>query len=153
MFFIAVQPSASAPIQKKPEIRLAIDKEPPAAKLAVNKEPSLRAMALADHNFMAELLKEPPKQYRTRPVYHNENVADLLQTKQPNAVSSEPTTPTAAFVPQLPTRSPPATPKKSVKFADKLYEIREYTPDPEEWANFVSFFFLFQSCWYLIFFS
>ncbi|KAG1051101.1 hypothetical protein G6F43_006673 [Rhizopus delemar] len=130
------QPSASTPIQKKPEIRLAIDKEPPASKLAVNKEPSLRAMALADHNFMAELLKEPPKQYRTRPVYHNENVADLLQTKQSNSVSSEPTTPTAAFVPQLPTRSPPATPKKSVKFADKLYEIREYTPDPEEWANF-----------------
>ncbi|KAG1259212.1 hypothetical protein G6F62_014423 [Rhizopus arrhizus] len=81
-------------------------------------------MALANHNMIAELLKEPPKQYHTRPVYHNENVADLLQTKQSNAVCSEPTTPTTAFVPQLPTRSPPATPKKSVKFSDKLYEIR-----------------------------
>ncbi|KAG1049031.1 hypothetical protein G6F61_014371 [Rhizopus arrhizus] len=81
-------------------------------------------MAMADHNFMAELLKESHKQYHTHPDYHKETVADLLQTKQPNAVSSEPTTPTTAFVPQLPTRSPPATPKKSVKFADKLYEIR-----------------------------
>ncbi|KAG0733402.1 hypothetical protein G6F57_016072 [Rhizopus arrhizus] len=79
---------------------------------------------MADHNFMAALLKEPSEQYRTHPVYRKETVADLLQAKQSNAVCSEPTTPTTAFVLQLPTRSPPATPKKSIKFADKLYEIR-----------------------------
>ncbi|KAG1511908.1 hypothetical protein G6F51_014803 [Rhizopus arrhizus] len=73
---------------------------------------------------MAELLKESHKQYHTHPDYRKETVADLLQAKQSNAVSSEPTTPTTAFVPQLSTRSPPASPKKSVKFADKLYEIR-----------------------------
>ncbi|KAG1135495.1 hypothetical protein G6F37_013473 [Rhizopus arrhizus] len=81
-------------------------------------------MALADHNFTAEFLKEPHKQYHTHPVYHKEKATDLLQAKQSNAVSSEPTTPTTAFVPPWSTRSPPAAPKKSVKFADKLYEIR-----------------------------
>lgn len=104
--------SSTSPPTEHKKVRLAIQKEPPA-----------RPKAMADMNFFAPSVSTEPKRFRiVRPVY----------SVDPTAVKEESSSPLIKSV------SPTA--KKTVRFAEKLFEIREYEKNPEEWTNFVSFF-------------
>lgn len=102
--------STSPPTEHK-KVRLAIQKEPPA-----------RPKAMADMNFFAPSVSTEPKRFRiVRPVYSVDSTAVKEESSSPLIKSASPA-------------------KKTVRFAEKLFEIREYEKNPEEWTNFVSFY-------------
>lgn len=92
--------------------------------MAIQKDPPARPKAMTDPNFFTSSLGGPADvKYRTvRPVYSTGPLKE-----------DEATTTALVSRPPLPT-------KKSVTFAEKLFEIREYEKNPEEWTSFVSVF-------------
>lgn len=109
-------PPASTTGNEHKKIRLAIQKDPPAA----------RPKAMTDPNFFTSSLASDVKYRTVRPVY---SVSPSKEDQTPASSSTVTTT----------TRPP----KKSVTFAENLYEIREYEKNPEEWTSFVSYPLLF----------
>ncbi|GAA5800672.1 hypothetical protein HPULCUR_006108 [Helicostylum pulchrum] len=100
--------SSTSPPTEHKKVRLAIQKEPPA-----------RPKAMADMNFFAPSVSTEPKRFRiVRPVY---SVDPTTTVKEENSS------------PLIKSASPT---KKTVRFAEKLVEIREYEKNPEEWTNF-----------------
>lgn len=103
--------------------------------MAIQKDPPARAKAIADTNFFNPSLVQDVKKFRTvRPVY---SVAPIKEEDQPLVIAK-----------------PPLSNKKSVTFAEKLFEIREYEKNPEEWTSFVSqvfkLFFFFSFLLFLV---
>lgn len=113
---------------------LASNSPPPASetkkiKLAIQKEAPVRPKAIADLNFFPTTLGEK-KKYR-RPVYISESNPNNESTPFMNKI------PESAVVTTTSTFSP-TTNKKRVTFSEKLFEIREYEKNPEEWTIGVS---------------
>lgn len=86
--------------------------------MAIQKDPPARPKAIADINFFNPSLGPDVKKFRiVRPIY---SVGPNKEEEQPLVIAK------------------PLSNKKSVTFADKLFEIREYEKNPEEWTSFVS---------------
>lgn len=118
---------------KNQKIKKLASNSPPATeykkvRLAIQKDPPPRPKAITNLNFFNSAAGVEQKKFRTiRPIY------------------TVPTTTTTNEAPPLAVTKPISTPsstKKTVTFADNLFEIREYEKNPEEWANFVSIIYM-----------
>ncbi|KAI7892029.1 uncharacterized protein EV154DRAFT_506093 [Mucor mucedo] len=109
--------SDSPPATEQKKIRLAIQKDPPAA----------RPKAMTDPNFFTSSLASDVKYRTVRPVYS-------VGPNKEETVAATTSTSTAAAAATTTTTKRPA--KKSVTFAENLFEIREYEKNPEEWTSF-----------------
>ncbi|CAO3627310.1 unnamed protein product [Mucor hiemalis] len=99
-------------------------------KLAIQKEPPMRPKAMADPNFFPTLGEQ--KKFR-RPVY----VVDENDNNAFKATSGVITfAPSSGATTDLPRTVSPPSNKKRVTFSDKLFEVREYEKNPEEWTSF-----------------
>ncbi|KAI8079321.1 hypothetical protein BDF21DRAFT_419889 [Thamnidium elegans] len=99
--------SSTSPPTEHKKVRLAIQKEPPA-----------RPKAMADMNFFAPSVSTEPKRFRiVRPVYSVDPTTVKEESNSSVVKSASPS-------------------KKTVRFAEKLVEIREYEKNPEEWTSF-----------------
>ena len=125
--------STESPVKK--QIKLAIQKEPPA-----------RPKAMADPNFLSSL-RESKKYPNTRPIYNVDKILEGFGNKlvRPSTLldndsilshmkreAANNSTSDAADSPK----------RKRVRFKDDLFEIREYEKNPEEWTSFVSVIYL-----------
>ncbi|KAI9359378.1 hypothetical protein BD770DRAFT_385839 [Pilaira anomala] len=104
--------SNSLPATEYKKVRLAIQKDPPP-----------RPKAITDLNFFNSAAGVEQKRFRTiRPIYNVPATTTTANEVPPLAVTK--------------TISTPSSTKKTVTFADNLFEIREYEKNPEEWTNF-----------------
>lgn len=113
--------STESPVKK--QIKLAIQKEPPA-----------RPKAMADPNFLSSL-RESKKYPNTRPIYNVDKILEGFGNK-PGKATTE--TSLKRQEPSSTAAEADSSKRKRVRFKDNLVEIREYEKNPEEWTNFVS---------------
>ncbi|KAL7319379.1 hypothetical protein PS15m_002519 [Mucor circinelloides] len=111
--------STESPVKK--QIKLAIQKEPPA-----------RPKAMADPNFLSSL-RESKKYPNTRPIYNVDKILEGFGNK-PGKATTE--TSLKRQEPSSTATEADSSKRKRVRFKDDLVEIREYEKNPEEWTNF-----------------
>ncbi|OBZ91767.1 hypothetical protein A0J61_00215 [Choanephora cucurbitarum] len=133
-------------------------------KLAIQKEPPARAKAMADPNFFSNLKEVKKITPNTRPVYHVDRILENISKTDKgesstnslkkralsannialNAYSATGTTSVSdstgvkrAAMSEMSLASKVPDPnRKRVRFKENLVEIREYERNPEEWTSF-----------------